>query len=121
MRVLQKSLNLSIAQSLYVSAALFGGVTLNSKNEKITSGFISGIDKKGLEFNSISEVNEHVLSQFITENKPEFIGSWKDTETGKIYFDIVNVFVDKYNCIEFAVRNKQLAIFDLNTNNEIRL
>jgi len=49
------------------------------------------------------------------------VGGWRNTENRKYYFDSSSVFIDKETAIEFGRKNKQIAIFDLDSLTEIRL
>lgn len=47
------------------------------------------------------------------------LGGWY--HEGNFYFDSCKVFQNKEEAIEFGIENKQIAIFDLNNLEEIRL
>lgn len=49
------------------------------------------------------------------------IGGWLDTETGRYYYDATVVLTDRAEAIALGRANKQLAIFHLDTCEEIRL
>lgn len=54
-------------------------------------------------------------------NRDGFTFNINDNESGKFYFDATEIFSNKDAAIEAGRRNGQIAIFDLNTLNEIRL
>lgn len=49
------------------------------------------------------------------------VGGWLDSETGLYYYDATVIFTDRETAIAFGRMQKQIAIFDLNTMEEIRL
>lgn len=49
------------------------------------------------------------------------VGGWLDTETGLYYYDATVVLTDRAEAIALGRANKQLAIFHLDTCEEIRL
>lgn len=46
------------------------------------------------------------------------VGGWLNEENNKYYFDSCKVFSDRNEAIEFGIKNKQIAIFDI-TNLEL--
>ena len=71
--------------------------------------------------NSFGDAGLHACIAFALANNVQCIGGWYDNESGKFYFDATEIFSDKDAAIEAGRRNEQIAIFDLNTLNEIRL
>lgn len=59
--------------------------------------------------------------QAIAAGKANAIGGWLDRETGLYYFDAVVVLQDQEQAEKVAMMNNQLAYFDLNVMQEIRL
>lgn len=51
------------------------------------------------------------------------VGGWLDYESELYYFDSVKIFPNHMmkEAIEFAVENKQIAVFDITNGQEIRL
>ena len=47
------------------------------------------------------------------------IGGWLNSENEKFYFDSIKIFKSKTDALEFARKNKQIAIFDLTNLIEI--
>lgn len=58
---------------------------------------------------------------FALANNVQCIGGWYDNESEKFYFDATEIFSNKDAAIEAGKRNDQIAIFDLDNLNEIRL
>lgn len=50
-----------------------------------------------------------------------FVGVWVDSASGKVYFDEVRIVEDRDEAIKLGREWGQLAIFDLNEGEEIRL
>lgn len=59
--------------------------------------------------------------QAIADGKANAIGGWLDRETGLYYYDAVIVLQDMAEAERVAIMNNQLAFFDLNRMQEIRL
>lgn len=57
----------------------------------------------------------------INSGRANAVGGWLDTESGLFYYDAVVVLQDRAKAIELGRLNNQLAIFDLNKMEEIRL
>lgn len=124
MRAFNIPLHLSIANSLYTQTALNGGVSINSNFEEPQTGYLVSI-KDGLVFDNVSAVNVHELSAWIKDNlnetKDTYFGGWKDSESGKVYFDLsVNVF-DQKKAIDLGNAKDQIAIWDVANQTEIRI
>ncbi len=54
-------------------------------------------------------------------NHGGWVGGWLDTESGKYYFDSVEIVTDRKQALQMGARNKQIAIFDLNSFETIYL
>lgn len=50
-----------------------------------------------------------------------FLGCWRDSLTGLLHFDVVNIVPQKYEAFYEAARLNQLAIYDLAEAADIRL
>lgn len=102
-----------------------GGSFNVSKNKikKPLNGFMCSI--KDILIVDKKDFNVKLLKSLVKQNfnllkKDEnFIGTWIDGD--KIYIDISKNFGDKEKALEVAKNNKQLAIFDLNSNESIYL
>ena len=58
---------------------------------------------------------------FALLNNVSCIGGWKDSQSGLYYFDATDIYDDLQSAMDAARENEQLAIFDLNNMQEIRL
>jgi len=83
----------------------------------VTSGFISACQETQNCFGraGLEKVLNHALEH------RNVVGGWQNTEDRKYYFDSSAVFTDRDTAIEFGRKNKQIAIFDLDSLTEIRL
>jgi len=61
-----------------------------------------------------------VIRYALSNNIP-CIGGWRDSETGLYYFDATMVVDTLAEAIRLGKANHQKAIYDINTNTEIRL
>ena len=66
-----------------------------------------------------SYLNE--MGQFFEENPSYRFGTWIDEADGALYLDTPELFSDKSEAIEAGKRTNQIAIFDLESHEEIRL
>ena len=54
-------------------------------------------------------------------NHSKTVGGWLNEDNGKYYFDSCQIFTDRDEAIKFGIENKQIAIYDIGNNNEIKL
>lgn len=102
-----------------------GGATLTSELKKadLKRGFMVSLEGaevqiKGEDYQAIIKAIEE-KQEIIKDNNNLFIGLWLDG--GIMYVDISINIEDKTDALEFAKRNKQLAIYDLINNDSIYL
>jgi hypothetical protein len=74
------------------------------------SGFAVGIH----ECDSI----ENALFQAL---RGQFVGWWRDNDTGRVYVDIVSIVEDREVAEDLGRRYGQIAIWDFKNQSEIRL
>ena len=67
------------------------------------------------------EAMDFILDEELYPMQEVGFGGWLDTKTNTYHFDVVTFCVDLETALLLAVRNEQLAIFDLETMQEIRL
>lgn len=102
-----------------------GGETLTSelKVANIKNGFIVSIlgFEKTFEYKDTKNINDYVLDlqAKIGSKKDYFIGFW--TYKNKLYVDLSINIIDKAEALEFSKKNKQLAIYDVLTSENISL
>ena len=102
-----------------------GGATLTSelKKAKLTRGYMVSLEGtesqvKGDDYQAIIKAIEEKQA-IIKDSKNLFIGLWLDG--GIMYVDVSINIEDRAEALEFAKRNKQLAIYDLMGNDSIYL
>ena len=102
-----------------------GGTTLTKelKKAELKKGFMVSLEgtetqTKGDDYQAIMKAIEEKQA-IIKNNNNLFIGLWLDG--GIMYVDVSINIKDKAEALEFAKRNKQLAIFDLINNDSIYL
>ena len=128
MKSFNTPLHLLLANALYAQCTYFGGASLNKYFKGPKTGYNVAI-LAGPVYNNLSAVNEHEVSDWIkffivdqpTEEDNLLFGSWKDTETGKVYFDLSYNYLTKEIALSFATQHNQIAIWDVENNCEIRL
>lgn len=95
------------------------GFTVNASTlEPVACGYSVAIKETQNSFGPAGLENVH---DAIVCGLAEYVGGWYDSKSGLYYFDAVNIFDDEKKAIEAGRDNKQLAIFNLNTFEEIRL
>lgn len=103
-----------------IAAANPAGFTVNAQTfESITSGYAVAVLDTQNSFNAegAARVMEYV------NNHPEVnaVGGWYNSENGRFYYDATIVVNDLATAVELGKANQQIAIFDLNKLQEIRL
>lgn len=103
-----------------IAAANPAGFTVNAQTfEPITSGYAVAVLDTQNSFNAegAARVMEYV------SNHPEVnaVGGWYNSENGRFYYDATIVVNDLATAVELGKANQQIAIFNLNTLEEIRL
>jgi hypothetical protein len=56
-----------------------------------------------------------------SDSAAPYFGSWHDSDTGRIYLDVVDVIDSLEIAITIATSRHEIAIFDLDTMTEIRI
>lgn len=95
------------------------GFTYNVEtNQAQTTGF--AVACKATQNSFGTEGLERVVD-FVLKNKVSCIGGWYDAESGLFYYD-ATIIVDTIDkAILLGQINEQIAVFDLNTMQEVRL
>lgn len=100
-----------------------GGCTLSNQLD-IFNGVGYVVSREGYEFTT-SSIDDVMLKireyKDIATRLDAFIGVWFNTEDGLYYVDINNIYKDKKEAIFYGMKYKQLAIYDMATNQEIRM
>ena len=98
------------------------GISINDKYEKPTDGYMVSV-VGGPTYQSSDPAPIKEIMAFIQSNavKESYFGTWKDSETGKVYIDISANFEDKDIALELAGIWNEIAIWDVKNNCEIRL
>lgn len=83
----------------------------------VTSGYVCAHDETQNSFDDdgLRRVIEHA------ETADGLVGMWYDLESDRTYWDSVRVFESREEAVVYAKAGNQLAIFHLDTGEEIRL
>lgn len=96
------------------------GFTVDKKTfEPITSGYSVAVAGTQNSFNNAGCAR--VVSYANNHKEINALGGWLNTENGFYYYDAVIVCNDLSEALTLAKANNQIAIFDLNNMQEIRL
>lgn len=118
-----------LARKVIVMTKLFNGCTYNIKMETPSSGYMvswrpSNVNHP-LVFDSVKAMDEAMIYGYIacmTMLWPKlYIGSWVDSETGKVHLDVSENIYELDAALTLARQNDQIAIWDVINNQEIRL
>lgn len=108
------------ATLLSIAASNPNGCTVNARTlEPITSGYAVAVKETQNSFGS--EGLMRVINYARQNKSVNAFGGWYDSESGRYYFDATIIIEDKETAVKIGKLNKQLAIFDLNNMEEIRL
>ena len=111
---------------LYLKTITDGGASVSallehSQNKK---GFMVSLigTEKAIEKEDYNAFKDAIIEkQGQVKGIKQYIGTWYNTEDGKIYIDISVHYNDKRLAIENGLKNKQLAIYDVENDNSIYL
>lgn len=115
----QSKKDLFISAVAAIAAVNPEGFTVNSEYmTPETAGYCVALAETQNSFN-----NEGLARVYdvINSGRANAVGGWLDSESGLYYYDAVVVLQDREKAIELGRLNNQLAIFDLNNMQEIRL
>ena len=114
----------ALAEKLVNEAYLHGGATLNISGEALTRGFAVGSQNiytgKMPEHRELADIGKKI-GEARSSNLTSIYGSWRDTTSKLLYIDAVILYINKANAIAKAKENGEIAIYDLSTNDEIRI
>lgn len=100
-----------------------GGATLDAelKNINRKNGFMVSIlgTEKTFKLNELDELEKNIMIYKNKLNKNEFIGIWLDNNI--IYLDISKHYNNKRIALDIALKNKQIAIYDIKNDESIYL
>lgn len=114
----------ALANSLYQKCN--EGASYNSKFDSPKWGYMVSL-KDGPVFDTITGVDTGKVTAFIEENLPSmdfplfYFGVWIDSETGKVYFDLAEQFANLDNARGAAQARDQIAIYDVDNKEDIRI
>ena len=95
------------------------GFTISAKNlEPVTSGYAVALAETQ---NSFGNEGINRVLNTIEAGRADAIGGWLDTQTGLYYYDAVRIYTDINAAYQAARDNDQLAFFDLDKLEEIRV
>lgn len=120
-RIIEKNNNkkVFITSVAAIAAVNPEGFTVNSKSmEPEKAGYCVALAETQNSFNREGLARVYDV---ISSGRANAVGGWLDSESGLYYYDAVVVLQDRAKAIELGRLNNQLAIFDLNKMEEIRL
>ena len=113
---------MDIVNKIFITTIKNGGSSINLEGHSPSKGFMVstfGNEKKV----SLKNFNKKVIKNYIKKHKKEikgnFIGTWIDDDV--VYLDISKKEKSKNKAINIAIKNNQLAIFNLNDFESIYL
>ena len=111
---------LTFAALQAIASANPDGFTIDKNTmEPITSGFSVAVAQTQ---NSFNEAGAKRVVKYAKEHEEiNAVGGWYNTENSKFYYDAVIVCNTLEEAVNLGRANSQIAIFNLNTLEEIRL
>jgi hypothetical protein len=106
----------AIAQTLWDARETGATVTLGAAEP--TTGYVVGIPGYVL----VDAQSADIVAQWVQQT-PEAtgFGVWRDQRTGRTYFDAVDVIQDRTLALMVAAVRDELAIWDLDAGEELRV
>ncbi len=102
---------------LAIVAANPNGFTFNLKKGEIQrTGYAVALSDTQNSFGAdgLLKVVEYAIKHDV-----ECVGGWLDTNTGKFYFDAIMIIKDREKALAAAKANGQIALFHIDSNEEI--
>lgn len=113
-------LNLTFSLLTGIAAACPDGFTVDKNTmEPITAGYSVAVAGTQNSFGNYGAAR--VIAYANTHPEVNALGGWYNSENGQYYFDAVIICKTLAEALELAKANDQIAIFDLNNLQEIRL
>lgn len=95
------------------------GFTVNAQDlEPITSGYAVALAETQ---NSFGDEGIKKVLDTVNAGRANAIGGWLDSQTGLYYYDAVRIYTDIDAAYQAARDNEQLAFFDLDKLEEVRV
>lgn len=95
------------------------GFTYNIEtNNTQTSGFAVACKETQ---NSFGPDGLERVANFVLQNKVSCIGGWHDSDSGLFYYDATIIVDTLEKAVLLGRLNEQIAVFDLNTMQEVRI
>lgn len=122
----------SIIRKLITETVTTGGSSVSVTGESVPdSGYMVGgfVDSLILlsEMMDHGNLAEQQITRFVEMHRAQFeqpyvfLGGWLDSETDEYYFDLSIAFEDRESALLAAKQNNELAIWDLEKGEEIRV
>ena len=115
---------IDLANTLLREAHANGGATLDpvGKGTPATGYMVGGLVPSLVLYNG-SDYDSERLAGWIADNwtMGEYVGSWRDNDTGYIHIDIVTHVRDYDFAIRLGKSREEIAIWDVSNETEIRL
>lgn len=108
--------NLRVATELVISLLTGEGTTIDRYGDSPDEGYVVGVE--GIKDpKTLDDIREWVTK---LEGTPYYFGSWRDSETGSVFYDAVEIYEDLQDALRAATERGELAIWDLTHAKEIR-
>ena len=115
-----KNLMLSFEMLQTLGTTFPDGFTVDKKTfQPITTGYSVAVSATQNSFNNAGAAR--VAAYAATHTEINAVGGWFNSENGRYYYDAVIIVNDLQTAIRLGRENNQIAIFDLNNMQEIRL
>jgi len=83
---------------------------------------LTGYEKTYKDFSIYNLIDFYQFNQkILRDNKNYYVGTWLNEDNNKVYVGIAICLKDKKEALNLAKNNKEIAIYDLVNNKEIRI
>lgn len=119
--------NLVISSVAAIAALNPEGFTVNAATlQPVTTGYAVAMKTTQNSFGNeglakVANVIEELQASGNLNGRALAFGGWYDSESGLFYYDATLIYQDREKAIEAGRANEQIAIFDLENLEEIRL
>lgn len=109
----------SVALAVTVPSAPQGGTVPLTSLPMPTTGYFVGGATASLIYASLDDVNWPEVNLFVESAHTSYVGWWVDGSTGKVYFDQVNWYQNKWTALSIARVRGELAVWWIDQQMEI--
>lgn len=124
MRTIEQDHYTMLVNAAYSQAKEGCSININTLGNAPKVGYMVGLKSLGV-YPNLSAVNPYEIKAKVRElhngSNKNYLGVWKDQETGLVYFDLSEWIETIESAIQIGQSRGEIAIWDLKNECEIRL